>query len=645
MEQGLVPQASFSLSGPLSDPVVALDFAFTDAVARPLPPLPPVTGDGWGRLTERDFSLTLAEGAVVVPGAAGGEIALDGSSFLLDTLSDPDIPARITVLGTGPLPAILSLIEGEPLGLLARVPLKPGDVGGTGSVNAALSVPLLEDLALEQVGVEATATLRDATLTLAPLRPDLLVEAPRLALEADATRLAMRGDLRLAGSRLAVVWEETFDPGPDGLRSRLQLDGPLDLAGLGLTGLPQGIALDAPVPMALTLTRGAAAGTGFALAADLTGTGLEAVPLGWAKQPGTAARLRASGRLTSAGTRIDTLTLDAGDLSLRGGAGLEADGTLRHAEISRLTIGTATDIRVSLTQADELLRATVSGARLDLGALLETEAPETGSASVHAPGTPLTVEMDIDSLGLGQGRTLRPARGTLERSAAGAVTAMLEGSMGGAAPAALRITLSPDGQGDVSLTSPDAGGLLREVGLARRAIGGRMAAEAVISREKNGKRRFRGTAEINDLVVIEDGALDAMLTRADLDTALATLKREGIRFDRVRLPFEWFDGQIRLHGAVAHGPVVGLTLSGNYHLAADKLNMAGVFTPLYGLSSAIGRVPLIGTLLTGGEGQGLIAFTFDLAGSAADPVISINPLSALLPGVLRQIVQPRPAPG
>jgi hypothetical protein len=56
-------------------------------------------------------------------------------------------------------------------------------------------------------------------------------------------------------------------------------------------------------------------------------------------------------------------------------------------------------------------------------------------------------------------------------------------------------------------------------------------------------------------------------------------------------------------------------------------------------------LPIVGPLLSGGDGQGLIAFTFDMSGSAADPAVSINPLSALLPGALRQIIQPRLAPG
>ena len=49
--------------------------------------------------------------------------------------------------------------------------------------------------------------------------------------------------------------------------------------------------------------------------------------------------------------------------------------------------------------------------------------------------------------------------------------------------------------------------------------------------------------------------------------------------------------------------------------------------------------PLIGTILTGGEGQGLLAANYRMSGPAADPQVSVNPLSALAPGFLRQLFQ------
>jgi len=45
-------------------------------------------------------------------------------------------------------------------------------------------------------------------------------------------------------------------------------------------------------------------------------------------------------------------------------------------------------------------------------------------------------------------------------------------------------------------------------------------------------------------------------------------------------------------------------------------------------------------LLLGGDGQGLFAANYRVTGSAADPQVSVNPLSALTPGFLRRLFQP-----
>ena len=43
----------------------------------------------------------------------------------------------------------------------------------------------------------------------------------------------------------------------------------------------------------------------------------------------------------------------------------------------------------------------------------------------------------------------------------------------------------------------------------------------------------------------------------------------------------------------------------------------------------------MGPILTGGEGDGLLAVTYAMSGSIEDPKVKVNPLSALAPGFLR----------
>jgi hypothetical protein len=67
----------------------------------------------------------------------------------------------------------------------------------------------------------------------------------------------------------------------------------------------------------------------------------------------------------------------------------------------------------------------------------------------------------------------------------------------------------------------------------------------------------------------------------------------------------------------------------------------GVISPAYALTGLVDSIPLIGDILTGGKGEGIFAMTFKVTGSLDDPNISVNPLSLLAPGFLRNVFSGR----
>ena len=86
--------------------------------------------------------------------------------------------------------------------------------------------------------------------------------------------------------------------------------------------------------------------------------------------------------------------------------------------------------------------------------------------------------------------------------------------------------------------------------------------------------------------------------------------------------------------------VTNLALRSQNQPIDARIDLQGTIVPAYALNSIIGNIPLIGSLLLGGEGQGLFAANYRVTGSAGDPQVSVNPLSALAPGFLRRLFQP-----
>ena len=118
------------------------------------------------------------------------------------------------------------------------------------------------------------------------------------------------------------------------------------------------------------------------------------------------------------------------------------------------------------------------------------------------------------------------------------------------------------------------------------------------------------------------------------------LAGSGIPFSTLRGEFSYADNHLTLQSLLAYGEAIGVTANGDVDLHRDRLDLQGTIVPAYALNSILGNLPVIGSLLLGGEGQGLFAANYRVTGSAADPQISVNPLSALAPGVLRRLFQP-----
>jgi hypothetical protein len=52
-----------------------------------------------------------------------------------------------------------------------------------------------------------------------------------------------------------------------------------------------------------------------------------------------------------------------------------------------------------------------------------------------------------------------------------------------------------------------------------------------------------------------------------------------------------------------------------------------------------GQIPVLGLFLGAGDKEGLIGVTYEVVGTPAAPVMRVNPVSAMVPGVFRKIFE------
>jgi hypothetical protein len=114
-----------------------------------------------------------------------------------------------------------------------------------------------------------------------------------------------------------------------------------------------------------------------------------------------------------------------------------------------------------------------------------------------------------------------------------------------------------------------------------------------------------------------------------------------VAFTKLRAEFSRSASRLDLSEMVVWGQQIGFTLQGNVDYGRDRMDLAGTFVPGYAFNNAFAQVPVVGAILGGGSQYGgLFAVNFRISGSASAPTLSINPLSALAPGILRRFVDP-----
>jgi hypothetical protein len=107
----------------------------------------------------------------------------------------------------------------------------------------------------------------------------------------------------------------------------------------------------------------------------------------------------------------------------------------------------------------------------------------------------------------------------------------------------------------------------------------------------------------------------------------------------VRAEFTRQNGQLAIREGVLKGPTMGGTIEGSLDFPGNQVRMSGTFVPMYGLNNMFGQVPVLGLLLGGGSNEGLIGMTYEIVGTPGAPVLRVNPISAIFPGVTRKIME------
>ena len=606
---------------------VAGSWTASGATVRYHDELPPALGvDAAAQFDAAGMTVDIASGAA-------GPAAIHGGS--VDIRDGPDGEARAVVAAnfSAELRAALTVLDRPPLGFPSALGIEPAWFSGAAEGDLSLRLPLAEPLEPERTGVSGAVELRGVAVALdaagAPLGVRRL-NGGEAVLSLDEDSFDLSGSGSIDGAPTRFHWRERFRPAPGAPRREVELAAVLDAAaretlGLAFDGLAGAVTVEGAV---------ASGGDGaLAVAIDVNAAeaALDAPALRWRKPAGAPAA--ASAALTvrdGAVAGIRRFDIDAGGLAAAGSATRSEDGDWL-VRFDRLASGD-TDVSGALELAGGAAAATLRGSALDL----TTEGRFDGGAGAGA--MPFSLSAEVETLRLDGGLTLTDATVDLSYDGQLVDRAEIAGVLPGGAPLAARLRRAPSGGARMlTIETNDAGQLFAAAGVTPNMAGGKLDLTGEID-DGAAARPVRGVLKVAEFRMTDAPLLAQLLNITSVVGAIDYLRGEGIAFDLLELPYVYEAGALTLERGLASGPALGLSMEGTVDFRAAALDVEGNVVPFNMIDRAVGALPLVGELLTGGTGSGIFAAPYRVAGAIAEPTVTANPFAILTPGPLREIL-------
>jgi len=371
--------------------------------------------------------------------------------------------------------------------------------------------------------------------------------------------------------------------------------------------------------------------TGADVELDLAKTAIAPPMFGVIKPAGKPGKATFSVKTEESGVTIQNIAVDAGSLSARGGAQLGADGLVQSVKLSPLRVGGSDDMHVEVLNDQSFWRVSVKGGQVDAKPIIQSFLQKQGAAG-NPFGADVTFDAQFNSAVGAKNVSINQIHLTGAQTGGVVQKLTLQGKLGIGA-----LSYSRDENGAAHAHVGDMGALLRFLDIYSRMEGGVLDADL-----KDAAGLETGQLQLANFTVRGEPALRQLASASKPANADAKgqppFDPDIVTFDKLKATFTRSNGRIDISDAVVFNPLVGLTTQGAIDFAHNSIDLTGAFIPAYGVNNLVGRIPILGILLSGGSNEGIFAVNYRLAGALDKSTLTIDPLSAATPGILRKVL-------
>jgi hypothetical protein len=458
------------------------------------------------------------------------------------------------------------------------------------------------------------------------------VEAPILRATATNDGFQIKGDVKVNGTPATIdVRKQKGD-----VDAELHMQSTIDEAARRRLGMDLGTTVTGAIPIKIVGRVGDnVSDESMSVEADLTPVKIDNLLPGWVKAAGRPARATYTMLKTVKSVRIDDLSIDGSGATVRGSVEFDNSNELVSANFPVFALSDGDKLALKADRGtDGALRVAMRGDIYDGRNFVKSTLASTDKAKQKQED--LDLEIKVGTVAGHNGETLRGLDLKMSRRS-GHIRAFSMSSKIGRDTALngdLRVR-ARDSHQVIYFETDDAGSLFRFTDMYPRMFGGQMWVAMDPPTQEQSPQV--GTLYIRTFAVRGEPALDRVVSGAP-----GAVGTTGVDFSEMRADFTRFPGKMAVRDGVVRGPLVGATVEGNIDYTRDDVHLRGTFVPFYGLNNMFGQIPIVGLFLGGGNKEGLLGINYEAVGPPGAPRITVNPVSAIAPGLLRKFI---PSPG
>ncbi|MBJ7404434.1 MAG: hypothetical protein JHD07_14525 [Bradyrhizobium sp.] len=615
---------------PIPDDGLSVNIVASGVAVRPVDGMPVVRdADLRARVTGRTATVNIGQGVADTP--SGRKVTISDFVFEVPDMAPKPSPSRTRFRVDGPVPAAAEMLANDRLSDLSATVVDPNTSKGTFSATIQLGMPVKGELTKADTSYAVAADLNGFAADKLVMNQKL--EANNLKIAANNQGYQVKGDVKINGQAAVLDYRKPAEGDAD-----VRLQATLDDASRARLGFDLSPAVSGSLPIKLSgkIASGAEQTTRLGVEADLTAVRLDNILPGWVKLPGKSGKASFKVVPTAQSTRFEDIVIEGGGASIKGSLEVDANGDLLNANFPTYapSDGDKASLKVERSQ-DGVVRGTMRGDVFDgRGFLKSAISGHSKDDKSKLKNVDFDIDVKLGAVAGFNGESMRSLDAKMSKRN-GAVKALtLSGKIGRDTPVAadLRGGRAQGNREVIYLQTNDAGALLRFTDTYTKAVGGQMVvAMEPPSSEPNTVRE--GLISVRDFTVKGEAQLERVAAGAPNGTG------NGVSFSALRAEFTRQNGALTIRDGVVKGPMIGATIEGSIDYPGNQVCMSGTFVPMYGVNNIFGQIPLFGIFLGGGNNEGLIGVTYEVVGTPAAPVMRVNPISAMAPGLFRKIFE------